>query len=110
MTREQRKRKILKKANQIFIECGFNVKAKDVLNKKFVVSIGNEDEHPRFNRVHSFTIHGDSIWLYPDERLEGYFSVKAMVLESGEKHHGTASDALYIFPNDPDSDVFFDFI
>ena len=110
MTREQRKKKILKKADQAFIECGFNVKAKDVVGKKFVISYTKKDNALHFGIISSFHVDGADIRLYPKfERTVGYNNVDVIVLKS-KKNYSNNLNALHVFRDDPLSESFFDFI
>ena len=109
MTNEQRKKRILKKADQAFIECGFNIKAKDVVGKKFVMSRGHL---LYFGAISSFRIKATGIHLYPKfERCEGHDNVDAIILKMGESYSNPLN-TFYVFRNDPnfDLEIFFDFI
>lgn len=110
MTNEQRKETILKKANQVFRECGFSIEAKDVVDKKFVISCNDKDNSPFLGRISSFRIKNNGVQLYPKfERCEGHDNVDSIILQS-RKSYSSNSNTLYIFRNDPNSKTFFDFI
>ncbi|MCK5320063.1 hypothetical protein KAJ61_01600 [Candidatus Parcubacteria bacterium] len=107
---EQRKEKIFKKVYQVFSECGFRIEAKDVIDRKFVVSHDDDDDSPLFGTISSFEIIGNSVWLYPHfERSVGWNKVDVIILSSG-KIYSSDLNAIYVFRNNPDSEIFFDFI
>ncbi|MCK5510047.1 hypothetical protein KAI65_00680 [Candidatus Parcubacteria bacterium] len=121
MINEERKEKIFKNANQIFRECGFDVEAKDVIDRRFVVSSSVEgDWYPMFGTISSFKpmylYNGPKlyyeVWLYPNFEQHALWvkNIDFIILSSREDLYSGEFNAIYIFRNNPDSETFFDFI
>ena len=106
---KSRTEKILEKADSLFKECGFDIKAKDVIGKNVVCDHSSKFPLPLVSKVTSFYINyheNNEICLSLDK--EG--ALNAVTLSKNEK--GYSRDIVTKKPHKKEncSVIFFDFI